>query len=152
MSQNVIRVFRVFQIAVLSGGGVNSPQWRESEICGGGFFYQVVRTWGGVILTIQTFLKAKNSILQHSVNTEPLIKIKISMTCVSKEYKIEIKIKMVQEQWRKLEMTFLVGYNLKIWRGGGFFQVGEWANFLVGETLPIPPVGKTLVLFTTEQV
>ena len=133
------------------GGRVNSPQWGESEICCGGFFYQVVRTWGGVILTIQTFLKAKNSILQHSVNTEPSIKIKISITCVSKEY--EIKIKMVQEQWRKLKMTFLLGYNLKIWReGGGFFQVGEWANVLVGETLPIPPVGKTLVLFTIEQV
>ena len=152
MSQNIITVFRVFQIAVLSESWGKSTHEGNQKFCRGGFFYQVVRTWGGVILTIQTFVKAKNSILQHSVNTEPSIKIKISMTCVSKEYKIEIKIKMVQEQWRKLEMTFLVGYNLKIWRGGGFFQVGEWANFLVGETLPIPPVGKTLVLFTTEQV
>ena len=35
---------------------------RESEILLG-FFYQVVWTWGGVILTIQTFFKAKNSFL-----------------------------------------------------------------------------------------
>ena len=47
-------------------------------------------------MTIQTFLKAKNSILPHSVNTEQSIKIKISMACVSKEY--EDITKMVQEQ------------------------------------------------------
>ena len=33
------------------------------------------------------------------------------MTCVLKEY--ETKIKMVQEQWLHLKMTFLLGYNLK---------------------------------------
>ena len=44
------------------------------------------------------------------------------------------------------------GLELENLEGGRIFQVGEWANFLVGETLPIPPVGKTLVLFTTEQV
>ena len=49
-----------------------------------------------MILTIQAFLKAKNSILQHSVNTQASIKIKISMTCVPQVY--EIKTKMVQEQ------------------------------------------------------
>ena len=63
-------------------------------------------------MTIQTFLKAKNSILPHSVNTEQSIKIKISMACVSKEY--EVITKMVQEQWMQLKMTFLLGYNLKI--------------------------------------
>ena len=39
------------------------------------------------------------------------IKIKLSITCVSKEY--EIKIKMVQE-WLKLKMRFLLHYNMKI--------------------------------------
>ena len=39
-------------------------------------------------------------------------KIKISMTCVSKEF--EIKAKMVHEQWLQLQMQFLLGYNLKI--------------------------------------
>ena len=34
------------------------------------------------------------------------------MTYVSKEY--EIKTKMEQEQWLKLKMLFLLGYNLKI--------------------------------------
>ena len=37
---------------------------------------------------------------------------KISMTCVYKEY--EVKIKMVQEQWLQLEMKFLLGYSMKI--------------------------------------
>ena len=34
------------------------------------------------------------------------------MTCVSKEY--EIKTKMAQEQRLKLKMTFLLGYNVKM--------------------------------------
>ena len=38
------------------------------------------------------------------------IKIKFSMTYVSKEY--EIKRKLAQEQWLQLKMTFLLGYNL----------------------------------------
>ena len=48
------------------------------------------------------------------------IKMKINMTCVSKEY--EIKTKMEQEQWLQLKMLFLLGYNMKIvaqWREGG---------------------------------
>ena len=40
------------------------------------------------------------------------IKMKISITCVSKEY--EIKTKMEQQQWLQLKMLFLLGYNLKI--------------------------------------
>ena len=43
------------------------------------------------------------------------IKIKISMTCVYKEY--EVKIKMAQEQLLQLKMKFLLGFNMKtvIW-------------------------------------
>ena len=41
------------------------------------------------------------------------IKIKISMTCLYKEY--EIKTKMAQEQWLQLNMiSFFLGYNMKI--------------------------------------
>ena len=40
------------------------------------------------------------------------MKIRISMTCVWKEYKV--KIKMVQEKWLQLKMKFLLGYNMKI--------------------------------------
>ena len=41
-----------------------------------------------------------------------MIKIKISMTCVCKEY--EGKIKLVQGQWLQLKMKFLLGYSVKI--------------------------------------
>ena len=51
-------------------------------------------------------------------------KIKISVTCVSKEY--EVKAKMVQEQWLQLKMTLLLGYNLK-----NFIQLGEGNQLLV---------------------
>ena len=37
---------------------------------------------------------------------------KISITCVFKEY--EVKIKMVQEQFLHLKIKFLLGYNMKI--------------------------------------
>ena len=33
------------------------------KFCYRGIFYRVVRTWGGIILAIETFFKAKNSIL-----------------------------------------------------------------------------------------
>ena len=41
-----------------------------------------------------------------------LIKIKISLACVYKEY--EVKVKMVQEQWMKIKMKVLLGYSMKI--------------------------------------
>ena len=68
-------------------------------------FLPSVGIWG-VFLTIQTFFKAKNNILKTS------IKLKISVTCVYREYKV--KIKMVQEQWLQLKMKFLFGYIVKI--------------------------------------
>ena len=40
------------------------------------------------------------------------IKIKINMTCVSREY--EMKTIMEQEEWLQLKMLFLLGYNKKI--------------------------------------
>ena len=41
------------------GGGI-PPHWRGMGIFA---IYMIVETWGEVILTIQTFLKAKNNIL-----------------------------------------------------------------------------------------
>ena len=70
----------------------------------------VVRTWREVILTIRTFFKAKN--LNIELKYWTLIKIKIGVTCVHKEY--EIKIKLVHMQWLQLKMKFLVVYNMKI--------------------------------------
>ena len=75
------------------GGKIHPSGGLESEILlRGDFFYLVQGTWGEVILTIRTFFKAKDSFLWIlNIN-----KIKINITCVSKEY--EIKTKMVQEQ------------------------------------------------------
>ena len=41
-----------------------------------------------------------------------LIKIKIGMTYVCKDY--EGKTKIVQEQWLQLKMKFILAYNMKI--------------------------------------
>ena len=54
------------------------------------------------------FSKLKTAFCVYWTST----KIKINMTCVSKEY--EIKTKMEQEQWLQLKILFLSGYNLKI--------------------------------------
>ena len=56
----------------------------------------MVETWGEVISTIRTSIKAKNSFLW-------ILNIK--------EYEIK---KMVQEQWLQLKIKFLQGYNMKI--------------------------------------
>ena len=50
---------RVFQIA-LKGGGRKSPL----RVRGNGIFYQMMGNRGGGNLTLQTFFKAKNNILQ----------------------------------------------------------------------------------------
>ena len=126
----------------------------------------MVGTWG-VILKIEAFSTLKTAFCEYWTS----IKIKISTTCVSKEY--GMKTKMVHEQWLQLKMKFLVGYNLTIvtkwggltfgrkggadknlvggvyWGREGFFQLEEkWVNFLlVGGTLPILPEGKTLFVW-----
>ena len=54
------------------------------------------------------FSKLKMTLCEYWIS----IKIKISMICVLKEYKIESK--MVQKQWLQLKMTFLLDCNLTI--------------------------------------
>ena len=88
-------ISRVFQIV-----------W-GAKFCWGNFFYWVVGIWEGMILTIWTFLKLKVTFCEYWT----LIKIKISITCMYKEY--EVKMKMVEKQWLQLKAKFLLGYNMK---------------------------------------
>ena len=84
--------------------------------------YQVVGIWQGLILTIQTFFKAKNNILQILT----LIKIKIIMTCVYKEYWVKNGTGAIT--------TAKIGVFLVV---GGLFLVQEWIKFcLVEEGFP----------------
>ena len=72
-----------------------------------------------------------------------LIKIKISMTCVYKEY--EVKIKMVQEWRLQLKMNFLLGYNMKFVIEMEIFPCGGewvWGNFWLVGGLPSDPPSK----------
>ena len=59
-----------------------------------------------VILMIETFFKMRNIIALLW-----LIKIKISMTCVYKEYDAELKF--AQGDWLQLKMSFLLDVNMK---------------------------------------
>ena len=76
--------------------------------------------YGGIFLPVERNLRRSDfddSNLFWKLSTafweyQTLTEMKISMTCVSKEY--EIKTKMEQERWLQLKMLFLLGYNLKI--------------------------------------
>ena len=86
------------------------------------------------------------------------MKIKISMTCVLKEYEVEIKM---EKQWLQLKvkfywgitwdllfrerMNFKVGREIKVWQGDFSWWVG-WANFSQWGTPPSLSVGKILKL------
>ena len=59
-----------------------------------------------LIWSFESFSKLKTTFSKYCTS----IKIKISMTCVYKEY--EVKIKMVQEQWLQLKVKFLLDYNI----------------------------------------
>ena len=50
---------RICQKALRGGG-----EWNPPKILLGGLFYWLVEFWGEVYLTIRTFFKAKNTILQ----------------------------------------------------------------------------------------
>ena len=76
---------RLFQIMLL--GRV------DGKFTWGGFFCWVVGISQGIILTTWTFSKLKATFCKYWT----LIKIKINIICVHKEY--EGKIEMVQEQW-----------------------------------------------------
>ena len=104
----VFHLFSVFQIA-LRGGGISSLEG-VGNFVGREFFYQVNGTeWSAPdevsFWPFKLFSKLKTIFCKYWLS----IKIKISMTCVYKEY--EVKIKMVQERWLQLKMKF---FNMKI--------------------------------------
>ena len=105
----------------VSGGMINFAG-------GGELFHGLMGIWGRVLLIFQTFLKAKTAICRYWT----LIKIKISATCVCKEY--EGKMKTVQEQWLQLKMKLFLVYNIKMviwWKGGGGLTFGAGNKNLV---------------------
>ena len=75
-------------------GGIFFIEWWESD-----------KKW---FWTFETFSKLKTRFCKYWTS----IKIKTSMTCMYKDYKL--KIKMVQEQWLKLKMKSLWGSNMKM--------------------------------------
>ena len=85
-----------------------APQ-RELEVLIVGIFF--IGLWESekkLFWLFKPFSKVKTTFCNYWTS----IKIKISMTCVYKEYKV--KIKMVQEQWLQLKLKFLLGYNINI--------------------------------------
>ena len=123
----------------------------------GGFF---IRWWEPEekwFRPFEPFPKLETTFCKNWTST----KIKISMICVYKEYKV--KIKMALEQWLQLKNMFLLGYSMKnsggmeervfdlwwggikIWLGGestgGCLQVrgGGWKTVLLVGGLRHPP-------------
>ena len=103
LKENTIQgwLFRVFHI-VKRGGGVNRKFW-ESDNFFTGWQEPEERFW-----PFEPSSKLKTAFCEYKTS----IKIKISMTCVYKEY--EIKTKMLREHWLQLKMKFLLGYEMKI--------------------------------------
>ena len=78
------------------------------------------------VWTFLLFLKLKTTFYRYWT----LIKSKISVTCVYKEY--EVKTKIVQEQWIQLNMkfSFFQGRREELYWGTVFLNEGrEWAYF-----------------------
>ena len=144
MSPNVITVYRVFQIAVLGGG------WGKFPPVGG------IRIFAGEDFLIRIFFFSQQPEEKGFWQFKPFSKLKTAFCSIlwilnhqlkSKlewpvcQKSLKLKQKWYIRQWLQLKMTFLLGYNLKC---GGFFQVGEWANFLVGGDFPHPSSRKNL--------
>ena len=92
---------RIFQIALKRGGGF-LPQWRKSFLLGG----------GNLRSGFDSFSKLKTTFCQYWTS----IKIKISMTCMFKEYEVYNGIRVMTTT----KMKFLVCYNMEIviwWEG-----------------------------------
>ena len=97
---------RVFQMAIrngeggirnFAGGNIFTGQWEPGE------------EW---FWPFEPFLKLETDFCEFWTS----IKIKISMTCVSKDY--EIRTKMVHEQWLQLKMLFYWVITWKLWFSG----------------------------------
>ena len=77
---------------------------KSSEHCWGDFFTRWWESEEEWFWRFENFSKLKTAFCEYWT----LIKIKISMICVSKEH--EVKAKMVQEQWLQQKRTFLFFY------------------------------------------
>ena len=97
---------RVFQMTIrngeggirnFAGGNIFTGQWEPGE------------EW---FWPFEPFLKLETDFCEFWTS----IKIKISMTCVSKDY--EIRTKMVHEQWLQLKMLFYWVITWKLWFSG----------------------------------
>ena len=88
----------------------NFAGWRKGIFFTGGWEPQEEWFWW-----FQPFSKLKRAFCEYWTS----IKIKVSMTCVSKEY--EIKTKMVQKQWLQLKIMF---YRVITWKF--LFTRGNW--------------------------
>ena len=105
------------------------------NFAGGNFFIQLWESDRKWFWPFDSFSKLKRTFCNYRTS----IKIKTSMTCVYKEYKVKIKI--MKEQWLQLKMKFLMDYNMKI------VNLMLFIFILVERGLPppIPPVGKNLI-------
>ena len=108
------------------------PCQKVVNTAGGNFFagwWEPKEEW---FWRFKPFSKLKTTFCEYLTS----IKIKISMTCVSKEY--EIKTKMVQEQWLQLKMTFLFFYWVELTFGGEERKI-LWEFLTSGRDSPHPP-------------
>ena len=110
---------------------------KSSEHCWGDLFTRWQEPEEEWFWRFKIFSKLKTAFCEYWT----IIKIKISMICVSKEY--DIKTKMVQEEWLQLKMTFLIFCWVELTFGGGDKQIFGWWGGLP----PSPPVGKTLYIY-----
>ena len=120
IEKKIIIGIRVFHVALR----VRREKGRWELFLRRGIFYREVEIWWGVIFTIRAFSKLKTTFCKYW----KLIKMKVIVTCVYKEYKV--KIKKVQEHWIQLRMKFLLGYKMKILCGDELSV--EKAKYLVG--------------------
>ena len=100
-------IISVFEI-VLMGKAGKSHQQGNRKFCWENFFIEWWESDKEWFWTFEPFSKLKTRFCEYWTS----IKIKISMTCMYKDYKF--KIKMVQEQWLQLKMKSLWGSNMKI--------------------------------------
>ena len=123
---------------------------KSSEHCWGDFFTRWWESEEEWFWRFKNFSKLKTAFCEYWTS----IKIKISLTCVSKEY--EIKTKLVQEQWlqqKNYAVIFLLGYWVELTFRGEGIKIW-WGKTMISKLLaggygdsPFHPVGKTLSLF-----
>ena len=139
---------RVFQIMVRGRG--------DEKFARGDFSFGWWESGKEWFWPLEPFSKLKTTCCKHWT----LVKIKISMACVYKEYRG--KTKMVQEQWLQLKVKILLNYSMKLfisvgginlwwgdfsWWGRDDWVFGQW-----GRDSPICPSRENPVAPSSESV